>query len=88
MSDEEEIFEFPCRFPVKAIGPDHPEFAKHVIEIVEMHAGKIIPADIKAQPSSKGKYVSVTVTFTATSRAQLDAIYQALTDSEKIQVVL
>ena len=84
---EEEIFEFPCRFPVKAIGPDDPDFTDHVIEIVSAHVGEIPPGDVTTRPSSNGNFVSVTVTFTAESRTQLDNIYQSLTASEKIQVV-
>ena len=32
---------------------------------------------VRTRPSREGKYVSVTVTFEASSKAQLDAIYQA-----------
>lgn len=88
MTDEKEVFEFPCRFPVKAIGPHHPEFTEHVVEIIAAHVDNIAPTDVVTRPSSNGRFVAVTVTFTAESRVQLDALYQALTDSEKIQVVL
>jgi putative lipoic acid-binding regulatory protein len=87
VADREEIFAFPCRFPIKAIGPQSPDFKNHVIEICETHVGAIVAEDVKMQPSSNGRFVSVTVTFTAESRTQLDALYQALTDSKKIKVV-
>ena len=38
--------------------------------------------------SRGGKWVSVTVTIQATSRAQLDAIYQALSDHDKVVMAL
>jgi len=87
MAERDEVFNFPCRFPVKAIGLQYPEFTDHVIEIVQTHVGRIVPEDIKTQPSSSGRFISVTVTFTAQSREQLDTLYRALTTSEKIEVV-
>jgi putative lipoic acid-binding regulatory protein len=43
---------------------------------------------VRVRPSSGGKYLSVTVTFEATSKDQLDAIYQDLTDHERILMSL
>jgi len=83
----DELFNFPCRFPVKAIGLDDPEFTTHVIGIVTDHVGAVSTDDIVTRPSSRGKYLSVTVTFTARSRAQLDTLYRALTASDKIRHV-
>ena len=81
------LFKFPCLFPIKAIGLDDPEFTAHVIGIVTDHVGAVSTDDIVTRPSSQGKYLSVTVTFTAHSRAQLDSLYRALTASDKIQHV-
>jgi putative lipoic acid-binding regulatory protein len=90
MSDtpEESLLEFPCRFPIKMMGRKGDDFRRVAIELVEKHAGPIADGDIKEAPSSKGNFVSVTVTITATSREQLDGIYQELTDSEHVLVAL
>ena len=45
-------------------------------------------ADIVEAASSKGNFVSLTVTITATSREQLDDIYRDLSESEVVLVAL
>ena len=87
MAERDDLFEFPCRYPVKAIGVVDPQLEQHVIDIVTAHAGEIAADDVRTQPSRHGRYVSITVTFTAHSREQLDDLYRALTASEKIRHV-
>ena len=43
---------------------------------------------VRLQPSAQGNFVSVTVTIEATSKSQLDRIYQDLTDCEQILMAL
>ncbi len=43
---------------------------------------------VTTNPSSAGNYLSVTVVIEATSQAQLDAIYQDLTDSPDVLMAL
>jgi putative lipoic acid-binding regulatory protein len=85
---EETLLEFPCRFPIKIMGRVSDSFRRVVVELVEEHVGKLDDDDISESPSSKGNFVSITITITATSRIQLDGIYQALTDSEHVLVAL
>ena len=40
------------------------------------------------RPSSAGNYLGITMTVTATSREQLDALYQELTSHPMVKVVL
>jgi len=82
------LLEFPCRFPIKAMGKDEDEFVAHVLNLVTPHFPEIAEGDITTRPSSGGKYISVTITVTATSKLQLDAIYYALTDSERVIMAL
>lgn len=60
----------------------------HVVEIIRRHVDDIHEGAVKTKPSRGGKYTSVTVTITATSRHQLDAIYQDLTDSPLVLMAL
>jgi len=87
MTDATDVFDFPCRFPIKAIGSESPDFEQHVVEIVTAHVGEVRSEDVVARPSAHGNYLAVTVTFTATSREQLDRLYLELTASKKIKVV-
>ncbi len=87
-SESDDIFEFPCSFPIKAMGLDAEGFPAHVMELVAASAGPIDHEDVRIRPSRGGRYVSVTVTFQAKSRNQLDEIYRRLTSSQRILVVL
>lgn len=82
------LFEFPCEFPLKVMGRRSNEFRSLVVGIVQKHAGKIDAGNIEERFSKNGKYLSVTCTFTARSKAQLDALYRELTSCEKVLVVL
>lgn len=85
---EETLFEFPCQFPIKAMGRVDIELDLLVIEIIGRHAPNIDPAAVKTRPSKDGNFMSVTVTIEATSKRQLDAIYQDLTDHPLVLVAL
>ncbi len=84
----ETLLEFPCRFPIKVMGRDTPEFRPDVLAIITEHAGEIREDDVRMQPSSKGSFVSLTVTITAESRQQLDEVYLALQADEQVMMVL
>jgi hypothetical protein len=87
MSDETAL-EFPCRFPIKMMGRDTPEFRTTARALVEKHAGEVADDAVQAATSRNGRFVSVTVTITATSKRQLDAIYREVTAHEDILMAL
>ena len=80
---EESLLTFPTSFPVKAMGLTNPTepngLAQAVLAIVLKHAPDFDAALLEMRPSSAGKYLAVTATINATSRAQIDAIYLDLT---------
>jgi putative lipoic acid-binding regulatory protein len=88
VDQDDDLFRFPCDFPVKAIGQRHPDLDAIVFGIVRPHAPDVGEAAVRIRESTGGKYASVTVIIRATSRAQLDAIYRDLTASEHILLVL
>ncbi len=88
MSDQETLLEFPCQFPIKAMGKARPDLDVIVLERVLPHVDSILEGAVKIRESKGGKYLAVTVTIEATSRSQLDAIYQSLTDCPEILMVL
>lgn len=79
---------FPCAFPVKAMGSADEDFEATVLEIVARHAGPIDPERVTRRESRKGRYLSLTVEITATSREQLDALYRELSSCPQVAVVL
>ena len=80
--------EFPCQFPIKALGKTSPQLDMLVIEIVRRHVEDIHEGAVTTRPSKGGKYTSVTVTIEASSKQQLDAIYQDLTACSEIIMAL
>lgn len=79
---------FPCPFPIKVMGRREGGFAKAVLEILQRHVPDFDPATIETRPSRKAKYLSLTCTVYATSREQLDALYQELCDHPSVVLVL
>jgi putative lipoic acid-binding regulatory protein len=75
----ESPLQFPCEFPIKAFGPGSDDFDAKVTAIVRRHAPDLAEAAVASRASKGGKYQAVTVTITARSQAQLDAIYRDLT---------
>ena len=88
MSDSDTLLEFPCTFPIKAMGRSEAGFDDLVVEIVRRYAPDLREGAVKTRASRQGNWISVTVTIQATSKRQLDAIYQALTDHEKVVMCL
>jgi putative lipoic acid-binding regulatory protein len=87
-TETESPLQFPCRFPIKAMGLAVEGLHLHVYELVKRHAPQTEPQAVSYRASKNGKYISVTVTIEATSRQQLDAIYEELTASELIMMAL
>lgn len=85
---EESAIEFPCEFPIKMMGRDTPEFRVTAKALVENHVGPLGDGAVATALSKKGNFVSVTVTITATSQQQLDAIYLEVTAHEDVLMAL
>jgi putative lipoic acid-binding regulatory protein len=84
INDEDSVFEFPCEFPIKAMGKSTPELEAAVIEIMNRHVPDLGEGAIRMRESGKGNYISITITVQAKSREQLDAIYMDLTACEHV----
>lgn len=84
----EAVIAFPTSFPIKVMGRREGGFARSVLEIVLKHAPDFQASTIEMRPSREGKYLSLTITVNATSREQLDALYQELCDHPTVVMVL
>jgi len=85
---EETLFEFPTDFPIKIMGAATDEFRSLAIGIVTRHFGPLAAGRIQERPSSGGKYLGLTITVRAESKAQLDAVYTELTSCRQVLVAL
>lgn len=78
MPEDERALTFPCQFPVKAMGLSSHAIKALLLDILHELKVAYAPSSIACRQSSNGKYTSVTVVITATSRQELDAIYEQL----------
>ncbi len=86
--EQETLLEFPCKFPIKAMGRSDAGFETLVTTIILAHADLYTGEQVTVHPSSSGNYISVTVTIEAVSKVQLDRIYQDLTACKQVLVAL
>ena len=84
----DELFNFPCDFPIKIMGRCDCELESLVVEIINRHVDDLTEDSVKTRPSGKGNFMSVTVTVKAHSREQLDNIYLELTAREEVLMAL
>ena len=85
---EETLLEFPCDFPIKIMGQATDEFRSLALGIVSRHFGTLAEDSIEERPSSGGRYLGLTITVRAESKAQLDAVYMDLTSCRQVHVAL
>ena len=78
---------YPCSFPIKVMGLNTLQFEQVARTIIEKHVQPGL-VEYANQLSSNGKYLSITATFTATSREQLDALYRELNGHELVVMTL
>lgn len=83
-TDKESLIDFPCDFPVKVMGAAIPEFHACIELIAKKHDKEFITDEIKQNMSKTGKYVSLTLNIHAKDKAQLDRLYQDLSDHELV----
>ncbi|CAJ0741062.1 hypothetical protein R16034_02447 [Ralstonia edaphis] len=85
---EQSLIEYPSDFPIKVMGPMHDDFAATIVEVVRLYDPDFHEGRLEKRPSSSGNYLGLTVIVRATSREQLDALYQALTSHPMVKIVL
>ncbi|MDH3452684.1 MAG: DUF493 domain-containing protein [Gammaproteobacteria bacterium] len=88
MTDDDTLFEFPCDFPIKALGEASVGFEVAVLEIVQRHAPDFDTQAVRKRPSRNGRYLAVTVTIRARNKRQLDAIYAELSAHRQVLMAL
>jgi hypothetical protein len=88
MKDEESLLTFPCQFPIKIMGLQSDSFETSMVMLARKHIPNLGEGSIKSRLSKTGKYLSVTITFQATSREQLDNLYRELSARDDVKMVL
>ncbi len=82
------LIEYPSAFPIKVMGLNADGFVQALIDVARRFDPALDAQAVTTRPSKGGKYLGVTLTVTATSREQLDALYLSLTAHPMVKVVL
>jgi putative lipoic acid-binding regulatory protein len=84
----ESLIEYPCKFPIKVMGSKVDGLVQAITQITRQFDPEFDAGTIELRESKGGKYLGVTVTVNATSRAQLDELYRTLSTHPMVKVVL
>ena len=82
------LLDYPVQFPLKVFGNQSEDFEAIVVELVRARIPQAEHIDIKRRNSKGGKYVALTLTFTAYTQQQLQDIYQDLYYCEQVVMSL
>lgn len=85
--DEPKI-EFPCDYPIKALGDNSVDLKALVIKTVQAHAPDLDESRVSLNESSKGTFVSVRFYINATGPDQLKAIHESLMTTGHVKMVI
>lgn len=85
---QDSLIQYPSAFPIKVMGEKTDGLVGAITSIAHQFDPAFDPAVIELRESKGGKYLGVTISVTATSREQLDALYQALSAHPMVKVVL
>ncbi|MEY2993554.1 MAG: hypothetical protein RL357_489 [Pseudomonadota bacterium] len=84
----ESLIEYPCRFPIKVMGAQHPEFVDAIVSVAQQFEPEFDATTVSINTSKGGNYVGLTLAVWVTHREQLDNLYRALTGHPMVKVVL
>jgi uncharacterized protein len=82
------LIDYPSRFPIKVMGANVDGFVHAMVSVVRGFDPAFDAASVELRPSKGNNYLGITLTFTATSRAQLDEVYRTLSSHPMVKVVL
>lgn len=88
MTLEHSLIEYPSDFPIKVFGQSQEGFSQAVREVILRHDPDFQASSMISRNSKTSRYISLTCTVRATSREQLDAIYQDLCDNPMVVMAL
>ncbi len=84
----ESVWEFPMRYPLKVLGEASHPMATIVAELLQRHIKDFDASSLTCRLSAGGKYISVSAEFTLLSKEQVNRLYADLAACPQIKLVL
>jgi putative lipoic acid-binding regulatory protein len=85
---EQSLITYPSAFPIKVLGAQVDGFVEAVVAVARAFDPEFDESTVARRASSNGRYLGLTITINATSRAQLDELYRTLSTHPMVKVVL
>ncbi|WP_372662128.1 YbeD family protein [Hydrogenophaga sp.] len=86
---EQSLIEYPCRFPIKVMGGNNPEFLAAMLSIARAFEAEFDEQmHVEQRPSKAGNYLGLTLSVHVVHREQLDELYRTLTSHPLVKYVL
>jgi putative lipoic acid-binding regulatory protein len=85
---EQSLIEYPCRFPIKVMGVNTPEFMPAMVFIAQSFESGFDAATVEQRPSKAGNYLGLTLSVHVHNREQLDELYRTFTTHPLVKYVL
>ncbi|HVZ46787.1 MAG TPA: DUF493 family protein [Ramlibacter sp.] len=82
------LIEYPSKFPIKVMGAKVDGFVHAITTLARQFDPSFDASTVELRDSRAGNYLGITITITATSREQLDALYRTLSSHPMVKVVL
>lgn len=79
---------FPCTFPLKVMAVTTHHFERDLLAIVHKHVPDLADDALVKKTSKTAKYTAFTITFSASSREQLDNLYREINKHPDVRMVL
>jgi len=70
------------------MGTNNSTFENDMVMIVRKHVADLGESAAKSKPSRTGKYLALTITFTAKSKAQLNDLYREINNHPDVKMML
>ena len=88
ITNEELGMTFPCHFPLKVMGTNNDTFENDIVMIVRKHIPSLGEGAVSSKPSKTGKYLALTISFTAQSKEELDNLYREINTHPDVKMTL
>ncbi|NND82733.1 MAG: DUF493 domain-containing protein [Gammaproteobacteria bacterium] len=91
VNDGFDLLEYPCRYAFKAmcqVSAIDGDAGSFVSQLVLQHLPAAAVHGVSSNLSRTGKFESITITVTLSSRSELEQVYQALADSKPVKMTL